>query len=76
MQFIVSSLSLHFPCLFLHVFIFILIYSFFSHLFSFIYNLYFFPFEGDFENVEEASETADAIAALKETIFNMLAGLN
>jgi len=31
---------------------------------------------GDFENVEEASETADAIAALKETIFNMLAGLN
>jgi len=49
---------------------------FISYLFSSIYNFYVFSFEGDFENVEEVSETADAIAALKETIFNMLAGLN
>jgi len=32
--------------------------------------------EGDFEDFEEASETAEAIAALKETIFNMLAGFH
>jgi len=65
-----------FPLYFFAVFIFILIYSFIFHLFSFIHNFYFLSFEGDFEDVEEASETADAIAALKETIFNMLAGLN
>jgi len=76
MQFIVSPLSLHFLYLFLHFFVSILISSFIFHLFSFIHNFYFLSFEGDFENVEEASETADAIAALKETIFNMLAGLN
>jgi len=34
----------------------------------------FFSSEGDFEDFEEVSETAEAIAALKESIFNMLAG--
>ena len=73
MKFIFSPVSLHFFYLF-NIYIFIC--SFIFHLFSFIYNFYFLSFKGDFENVEEASETADAIAALKETIFNMLAGLN
>ena len=36
----------------------------------------FFLSEGDFEDFEEASETAEAIAALKESIFNMLAGFH
>merc|ERR1712192_174763 len=31
---------------------------------------------GDFEDFEEVSETAEAIAALKESIFNMLAGFH
>jgi len=35
-----------------------------------------FSSEGDFEDFEEASETAQAIAALKESIFNMLAGFH
>jgi len=45
-------------------------------------NFYFFPvffilfsFEGDFEDVEELSGTAEAIVALKKSILNMLAGL-
>jgi len=32
-----------------------------------------FVYVGDYEDVEEASETAEAIAALKEKVYNLLA---
>jgi len=55
----------------------------FSFLFFHLTNFYFFSclvfilfsFEGDIEDMEDKSDTAEAIAALKESILNMLAGL-
>jgi len=57
-----------------------------NYRFLFHFSIYFFLFlvylfcfflsEGDFDDFEEASETAQAIAALKESIFNMLAGFH
>jgi len=54
--------------------IFILFFQLIS--FNFLFFLFCFSSEGDFEDFEEPSETAEAIAALKESIFNMLAGFH
>ena len=69
---------LHKPKEHKRIHIFLIFIPFFFHL----TNFYFFPvffilfsFEGDFEDMEDKSDTAEAIAALKESILNMLAGL-
>ena len=68
---------LHKPKEHKRIHIYLIFFSFFH-----LTNFYFFPvffilfsFEGDFEDVEELSGTAEAIVALKKSILNMLAGL-